>query len=1521
MNKRFMPYKIFRTVIALICMPIVPLLVRGQQTPPLPYTSQLPVNSVRTWKAKIPIANAASISTKTNAEVEQATEYTDGLGRPLQTVVKQGSPGGYDLVTPHVYDTYGREQLEYLPFAATTSNGDLKLNPIQQQVAFYNTYLAGQTGETNVGTGSLNWAYSQQTFEASPFNRVLSGLAPGANWVGTATHTMSSRSVTNTATDAVQKWSIAAARGSLPVTEGAYTAGTLTKIINTDEQGHQTIEFKDSYGQTVLKKIQLTATADDGNGSAHTGWLSTYYVYDDNGMSRYIIPPAAVKQIDGTWSFTQLIADELCYRYEYDNMGHLIIKKIPGTPAGGVGEVRMVYDQLDRLVMQQDGNLRAQQKWEYFKYDNLDRPVETGLLTDATNYNNLDYHLNLAKASTTYPAAGAYTPDILRQTFYDDYSWMNATNSSTLAATINTTAAGTGNSNFITSYNTAPDYAQQLTQSIMTMGRETGSKVKIIGGTGTQYEYTVRFYDDRGNNIQVQRINVTGGTDIATRQYNWQGQVIGDLAAQNKAGTNAQSHQLFSKNSYDANGRPLTITKKITTGGITVSSVISANTYNELGQLKKKQLAPAYNSNAGLESMTYDYNIRGWLLGANRNYLSGTSQNYFGFDVGYDKSTSAATGTSYIAPRYNGNSGGVTWKSKGDGINRKLDFTYDNGDRLLSAPFLQNSSAGSWDKSYLDFSLNSLAYDVNGNITTLSRNGFQLGGSATIDNLTYSYVNANVGNKLRNVMDNANNAQTTLGDFHYPTGKTSAQDDYTYDANGNALTDYNRGITSNIAYNTLDLPQAFSIGTKGTIQYVYNALGDKLKKIATESNASIKYNNVSYTTNVTTTTTYINGFTYGSLLYSNASLAPLNYTDKLLYIGEEEGRIRAVYNNAAAPATLTGYVFDYFLQDQMGNTRMVLSDEQQTDIYPAATLENASYNGGTAQAFESQFYDIKPGNIRSATTLPWLAGASGGTYQNQNNNGNPTNAVNPYSNTTANSDKLYLLNGQTGDKTGLGITLKVMAGDKISILCNSVWHSTGVAPASYPIASTLASFVNAFAGTAVVASGMHGLSTNLNSVSATTAPLSTMLGSTPNQPNPTVAPKAAVNWILFDNQFRPVDNGTDLVSNLPDVVKRHSSLSIPMSKSGYLYIYVSNESNLDVYFDNLQVVDTRGPLLEETHYYPDGLTMAGISDRAWNKLPNRYAYQGKELQSQEFSDNSGLEMYDFGARFYDPQLGVWHSPDAVDHYGSPYVGMGNNPAMFRDPNGDDPVTVIAIIAFAAISSGLQKGMAYEAAGKPFWDGAWRGALTGAASAALTFIPGGGSFLAQVLIGTAKGAVSGAVSGALVESADWKSVWTGIKTGAMNGAITSSASASLESFKNWHAGNGWGTDAGRMNHLMKEYNKAVGEEAQTAIGNKYAAYAEDKLKIGKPDVRFSYSQKEAVTKNVAGRTITIGPDAFKYHGGYLRKLLKSTYGDFMKEFKAGTRELINRTLGNNVNENLPGYMTLEYFLWRRDWKTE
>ena len=82
--------------------------------------------------------------------------------------------------------------------------------------------------------------------------------------------------------------------------------------------------------------------------------------------------------------------------------------------------------------------------------------------------------------------------------------------------------------------------------------------------------------------------------------------------------------------------------------------------------------------------------------------------------------------------------------------------------------------------------------------------------------------------------------------------------------------------------------------------------------------------------------------------------------------------------------------------------------------------------------------------------------------------------------------------------------------------------------------------------------------------------------------------------------------------------------------------------------------------------------MKNISSKAAEKMGNKYQYNGKELQSEEFSDGAGLDWMDYGARMYDGQIGRWMVLDAMSEKTesiTPYNYGLNSPINYVDVKG------------------------------------------------------------------------------------------------------------------------------------------------------------------------------------------------------------------------------------------------------------
>ena len=121
---------------------------------------------------------------------------------------------------------------------------------------------------------------------------------------------------------------------------------------------------------------------------------------------------------------------------------------------------------------------------------------------------------------------------------------------------------------------------------------------------------------------------------------------------------------------------------------------------------------------------------------------------------------------------------------------------------------------------------------------------------------------------------------------------------------------------------------------------------------------------------------------------------------------------------------------------------------------------------------------------------------------------------------------------------------------------------------------------------------------------------------------------------------------------------------VSVSNSGYHFFLTDHLGSVRV------VANTSGTAEEYNHYYPLGGPIAQYSSST--------SLQPIKFQGKEWGAGKGLDLYDFGARRYDPATGRWLSQDplAEKYYAhSPYLFCAANPMRFVDPRGADWYTI------------------------------------------------------------------------------------------------------------------------------------------------------------------------------------------------------------------------------------------------------
>ena len=500
----------------------------------------------------------------------------------------------------------------------------------------------------------------------------------------------------------------------------------------------------------------------------------TYYVYDNRGNLRFVLPPCL--QDEG---ISQDKLDALAYRYEYDSRDRCVSKKLPGCDA-----VRYVYDKADRLIFTQDGNQRGKKQWLFSIPDAFGRVVLSGICSaifpvdvdavEAEFTGNGIYQGYVVKAGTTIRELSVIS--LLSVNYYDSYDFLGKNGFPAYTYDNSLTSSGDG--------------ARSEARGLL-----TGSVTYLTGG-GTGLLYSVLYYDSRSRLIQRQRSNLLGGKDTESTSYNFTGQPTQWRHLHTASGKPTRSE--VCTYAYDPTGRLLTLKHQ---SGALGEVPLAVYTYDNLGRLQSKSL-----HGSAANRLTYAYNVRGWLTG-----ISGSK---FTQNLYYNTGNGTA--------KYNGSISSMTWKAGDESTVRGYRFTYDGLDRMLNATYGETASIST---NANRFSENVTAYDKNGNIKSLQRYG-QTSASAygLVDNLTLTLD----GNRLNRV-DDAVAASAYNGSFEFKDAVKQANE-YAYDANGNLTKDLNKGITD-IQYNCLNLPSVVTFSDGSTVTYTYAADGTKLKTV------------------------------------------------------------------------------------------------------------------------------------------------------------------------------------------------------------------------------------------------------------------------------------------------------------------------------------------------------------------------------------------------------------------------------------------------------------------------------------------------------------------------------------------------------------------------------------------------------------------------------------------------------------------------------------------------------------------
>ncbi len=598
-------------------------------------------------------------------------------------------------------------------------------------------------------------------------------------------------------------------------------------------------------------------------------YIDTYTVYDHWGNVAVVLQPMAEGGLKGgSYDISDGGMDEVIEKYAYVYRYDDALRPVYAK-LPGCDPVTTVYDPDGLVAYTVDGNLRAKGNARFTLYDAAARPVVTGICNEPTGV-------------VPRMRAGFDSSDPgLDSTYY--------VTDVPLTDAVVYTATYYDNYDFRSHrfFNELP--AGLRARATDAKGLVTGSLERVLGTN--RFIASMSLYDkEERPTLTMQTTHTPGVMTIVENEYNIDGTVaVMNNKLMHPTGDHTDSHTY----AYDAAGRLVKETVSYD-GGEAVD--VQKLSYNAIGTLSGNDL--------GVFNEEYTYNVRG----AMTKRKSAVFEQTIGFSNHFNR-------------LYNGSIGMIVDKLTG-GKSTSSGYSYDNAGRLTSAMIFFDGITHP----------TGYTYDLNSNITTLNRRGYNPTNVAElIDNLVYQYD----GNQVKKITEKAP-VVISEKTMNFIDG-ADLDVEYTYDRNGNMTSDANKGLEMSWDYNnrlykveddemTMTFNRTGSGQKLGKSVYVGPKLKDYLRPGVSRSNSLGGYpafprdsmlvyptDSIFHIGNTTLTENF------GSYEYVNGKFARLNtstgYRDSEgthVYVRDWQGNIRAVVRKGDDGSTVLEQATYYY---------------------------------------------------------------------------------------------------------------------------------------------------------------------------------------------------------------------------------------------------------------------------------------------------------------------------------------------------------------------------------------------------------------------------------------------------------------------------------------------------------------------------------------------------------------------------------------------------------------------------------